>query len=329
MRNFTNKVWNAGKYILYNLQAVDDAEWKSLETPTFTAEELAALPLAERWVVSALHGVIDDCTRAHEKYDFIEAGRVVYDFLWSEFADWYIESSKVRLYSPDDAAKRSTRKVLVYVFDSLLRILHPYMPFVTEELWQALPHRGSALISARWPSEGLARDPQAEQQYQLLQATVRAIRNARSEYNVEISKKIAATVVAKDPSVLAALSAERALIASLAKLEVDEFQVVGERPAATEGGKKGGNAEVVVSEGLEALIPLAGLFDAAKELGRLEKQKGKLDKELGALVGRLSNKAFMDKAPANVVEEARGQQRQLQEQLDMVVDKIKQVKDMM
>jgi len=158
-RNFVNKLWNAGKYVLLMLSKADETEWEAAVSADFSKpEELAKLPLSERWVVSLLHQTIDSVTERFDKYDYNQAGITTYNFFWDEFADWAIEASKPRTYGDAAAAAATSRRVLVYVFERVLRLLHPYMPFVTEELWQALPHSGDALILAQWPSQGLPAD---------------------------------------------------------------------------------------------------------------------------------------------------------------------------
>ncbi|CAG9467326.1 unnamed protein product [Pedinophyceae sp. YPF-701] len=327
-RNFTNKIWNAGKFILFNLSQEDkvsDADYEALRGATVTdPAEIAALPLTERWIVSATHRCVDRVTALLEKLDMGEAGRQLYDFFWGEFADWYIEGSKTRLYSDDHATAQETRKVLVYVYDTLLRLLHPMMPFCTEDLWQAIPHRGEALIAAEWPEPGRYVDEGAIASFEALQATVRAIRNCRAEYGVEISKKIAATLVVEDEALRAEMASEVRAIAALAKLEEASVEVVGAAGEAAVGNG-GESVTLVVRDGVEVLVPLAGLFDAKKEMARLEKQKSKIEKELGSLKGRLGNKGFVEKAPESVVNEVKAQAAELEEQLAAVQEKMDKV----
>lgn len=321
-RNFTNKLWNAGKFVLFNLEKVDDAEWQRLAGVDLgSAESTAGLALPERWVVSALHRTVRESTAAHERFDFGEAGRLLYEFVWSDFADWYIEAAKARLYGGDEAAAAQTRAVLVYVYDKILKLAHPFMPFITEEMWQATPHVGEALIAAPWPSAEAAVDGAADAQFEALQAAVRAVRNTRAEYGVEPGRKIAATVRVDDAELRAALQAEAPVLALLAKLDAEQLTFVGSEEGAAMAGQKG-QIELVVGEGIEVFLPMAGLFDAAKEIERLQKQQSKLEKELAGLNGRLSNPKFVDKAPEKVVAEARQQAAEMGEQLAQIADKI-------
>eukprot|EP00873_Tetraselmis_striata_P015706 jgi/Tetstr1/435970/TSEL_024851.t1 len=325
-RNFVNKIWNAGKFLLFNLSEVDDAEWQRLCTVDFSESSAwEGLSLSDRWIIGHLHNTVDRMTALIDKNDYGEAGRTLYDFAWSDFADWYIESSKAATYSGDAAAQASVRGVLVYVYTSLLRLLHPFMPFVTEELWGALPHGPGPLIVAAWPKVSAHVDQAALDDYASLQATVRAIRNARAEYGVELGKKIPANIVASTADMQSCLQNELPVMALLAKLDPEASAVLGGMP---EGGADGA-VELVVKEGLEVLLPLAGLFDAEKERKRLQKQQAKLEKNLGGLKARLGNEKFVASAPAAVVDEVRGQVAEAEEQLAMVQSKLEQVEAML
>ncbi|KAL4517680.1 hypothetical protein Ndes2526A_g02065 [Nannochloris sp. 'desiccata'] len=338
-RNFTNKLWNAGKFVLFALDQAGVSphgekqhEWEVLskvasasKTEFNSPAALEVLALPERWIVSQLHAAVDAMTDAQESLDFGEAGRLLYEFVWSDFADWYIEAAKSRLYGADPEAAESTRKVLVYVYDTILRVSHPFMPFITEELWQAMPRSGPALIAASWPETSKIIDTDATAQFEALQAIIRSIRNARAEYGVEPGRKIAVTVVAADPELRAALAGEASVLALLARLEPEGLEFVSETKSgdsSTEVSDGAGQIELVVREGLEVLVPLAGLFDAAKEIERLQKQAGKLQKELEGFQARLSNASFVDKAPEKVVAEVKASAVEAAEQLAIINDKI-------
>ena len=195
-RNFANKLWNAGKYLQNVLSSLSKDEVNSLAVDgPLTANELATVPLAEKYIISTCHNLINDVTNDLETYNFGEAGRRIYEFLWDEYADWYIEISKIRMRDPVQA--KISRRVLVYVWDSCLKLLHPFMPFLTETLWQLSPHKGDSIMIADWPqtdSIKLASDNNAINGFKSLQALVRSIRNARAEYNVEAGKKIGALI---------------------------------------------------------------------------------------------------------------------------------------
>jgi len=319
-RNFINKLWNGGKFILFNLSEVEQPELDALADTSFTRAEIEKLPLAERWVISKLHMTVDQASAAYDRYDFGEAGRLGYDFFWNEFADWYIEASKSRMYGADPAMAAQTRKVLVYVYDRCLRLLHPFVPYVTEELWQAIPHSGKSISVAQWPAPGQFVDADAVANFDALQALVRSVRNVRAEYNVELGRKIPATVIASS-AFQAALGEEGDIVAKLATLDLERLQVVGpeEELDASEG------VRAVVRDGLEVFMPLAGLADPEKEIARLTKQAEKTEKNLAGLTARLSSSNFVDKAPAKVVDGVRQEQAEAQEQLRLIKERIVQM----
>jgi len=321
-RNFGNKLWNAGKFILLNLPPPQRPQ---LAAADFSSQaSLAGVPLTERWIVSTLHQVVARSTAAHEKLEMAEAGRLLYDFFWGDFADWYIEAAKAKLYSEDEEAKMTARSVLVYAFDCVLRLAHPFMPFITEELWQALPHQGPALIAASWPSASAAVDPVALEHFGVLRTMVVAIRNARDEYGVVPGRRIPATVIVADTALREALQAEAAALCLLAKLDNGSFSVAAETPAGDDSSR----ISLVVADGVEVVLPLEGLFDPAKEIDRLSNQLKKLEKELGGLKGRLSNEKFLAKAAPSVVEETRQQQADLQDKQQAIQAKLEQMQQL-
>ncbi|KAL6786011.1 TSV1 [Auxenochlorella protothecoides x Auxenochlorella symbiontica] len=321
-RNFTNKLWNAGKFVLHNISQVSDKEWAALAEVNFAdPTSRAELGLAERWVLLALDDTAAAMTAALERYDFGEAGRLLYEFVWSEFADWYVEIAKTRLYSSDASLAAKTREVLVYAYTSLLSLAHPFTPFITEELWSAFPPaiHSPALIVGRWPeTSGSDRDDLAAAHFAALQAAVRAVRNSRAEYGVEPGRRIPATVRAGDPALRAALQQESAAIALLARLDPGQLEF-----RDFEGPRNSSDhVQLVVSDGLEVDLPMAGLFDVDKELARLRKQQERLEKKRAALEARLARPGFADKAPTAVVAEVRGALAEAGQQLAAVQAKI-------
>ncbi|EIE27636.1 valyl-tRNA synthetase [Coccomyxa subellipsoidea C-169] len=361
-RNLTNKLWNAGKFLQMALGQAGPAYAEAAAAADFSRpESLAELSLSERWILSSLHQVVDRVTAAHERLEFGETGRAFYDFFWSQYADWYIESAKTRLYGADADAAASTRAVLVYTFRTLLALAHPIMPFVTERLWQTLPLAQGAerqqLIGAPWPSHAGAIDETAITQYQArlawldphkslaLQATVGAIRNARAEYNVELGRRIAARVTVASADLRAALDAELDVLCSLAKLDraqaclrprtfppAPHFQIqiiscphvmVSEPLAEAPSGS--GTIVLVVGEGLEVLLPMAGLFDVTKEVARLNKQREKLEKDLAGVAGRMANRKFMDNAPPAVVADTLRQKEEAEQKVAAILEKVQQM----
>ena len=317
-RNFANKLWNAGKYLQNTLSTLSPEERQALAvTGPMSRADLDALPLAERYIVSRCHELVMKVTQALEDYDFGDAGRQIYEFLWDEYADWYIEISKTRMKNERGALQ--ARKVLVYVWDRCMRLLHPFMPFLTEALWQLSPHVGDSIMTSHWPQEELEVlpvDEAAVAKFGSMQALVRAVRNARAEYNVEPAKKIAAYIVGSaDMRVL--LQAERAAISLLGRIDDAQLQIVSADllPAAM-----GQTVHLIVEDGLEVFLPMAALVDSAKELLRLGKQADKLKKDIDGLESRLVSKGFADKAPESVVNEVKGTIAEKREQL-VLVDK--------
>ena len=256
----------------------------------------------------------------------------IYEFLWDQFADWYIEISKTRLYEGAGGGGitelRSSRRVLVYVLDTSLRLLHPYMPYVTEKLWHHLPRTSkaanravNALMLADWPQmdDGapLPVDDGAVAAFKIFQVLTKAIRNARAEYNVEPGKRIAATVVARE-DVCEFLTPEIKSLVFLAKLDPDLVQVVqvGLDEAAASAAVD--SVKVVIQDGIEVFLPLSGLIDPVKERQRLERKATKLEKDITKLTGQLKSAGFVEKAPPALVEKARKELAELEDQASKI-----------
>jgi valyl-tRNA synthetase len=292
-RNFANKLWNMGRFVVSQLG--EDFE------PASEIDAYAdGLALADRWILSRLSQVTTKATDLLERWQLGEAGRQLYDFAWSELADWYLEAAKERLYGDDPAAAETTRQVLYHVLESTLRLLHPFMPFVTEAIWGHLPVRDGdfpALIVSRWPEAGAA-DEQAVADFDLLRDLVRGIRNARAEYDVAPGRKIAATVRGGERTAM--LAAQSATLASLARLD-PEALAIAEAPDAPEDA----HATVVAEGGVEAWLPLAGMVDLALERERLEGELEAARGEVQRLIKVLANEQFVSRAPEPVVQRER------------------------
>jgi valyl-tRNA synthetase len=292
-RNFANKIWNAARFVVTNLEgAVADGP--------FTERTLA-----DRWIVSRLDRLIAEVTELFDTYQYGEAGRRIYDFLWGEFCDWYIEACKIRLYGDDLAARSTAQATLVWVLDRALRLLHPYMPFVTEEIWQHLKAawiRGDcwqeSLMICRWPEAGGPFDDEAEGDMGLLMDLIRQIRNARAEFDVTPGKRVPATIAGADK--LEMLQAQRSLLTFLAK--VDDGQLTLTK-ALDEKPEKA--VALVAAEGVEAYLPLAGLVDLEQEIARLKKAVAGAEQEIRRAEGMLANESFTSKAPPEVVQRQR------------------------
>jgi valyl-tRNA synthetase len=277
---FVNKLWNAARFVLMNLEGEI--------APSY---DPATLPLPSQWIRERLDAAAAEVNEALAGFRFDQAANALYHFLWDEYCDWYVEISKVYLADPGSAPV--ARKVLVEVLESSLRLLHPMMPFVTEELWQRLPHEGESIMLAPFPKGSAMPSVSAPPMAELMEL-VTAIRTVRSEYGVDPKRRIDVTVVARDG---AAVQAQAAWIRQLARLE--RLEVVTEAPAATAGTIR----QHVGA--FEVQVPLAGLFDVAAERARLARELEKVQAEREGLAKRLDNPQFVDRAKPEVVAEAR------------------------
>ncbi|NLB96216.1 MAG: valine--tRNA ligase [Armatimonadetes bacterium] len=294
-RNFANKIWNAARFVLMNLG--EDAGQGMPSVPDPVDE------LADRWILSRLHRTIGEVNRAFEEYSFDEAARAIYSFLWSEYCDWYVELAKPRLRAGD----ATVRAVLVYVLDQSLRLLHPMMPFITEEIWQKLPGTGESIMIAQFPTADPARvDEDAERRMERVMAIITALRNARAEMNVPSSKAIPTAILGATPEDRGELEPVAGYIRSLARVESLQF----ESPEAMHQHKQALSAS---ADGVQLLVPLAGLVDLEVEVRRLNSELETLESELKRVNGKLANEQYVTKAPAAVVERDRQRQAELLE----------------
>ena len=301
-RNFTNKMWQAARFVLSNL----DTGYSVLD---IDQSLISNLQLPDRWILSRLNRLIQNVGRLFETYQYGEAGRQIHDFMWGEYCDWYIEASKVTLY--DEAAdKIVTQAVLLHVLETALRLLHPFMPFVTEAIWQALPdeaREGEALIVARWPEPDVALLDDAafagaEGRMELVMELVRSIRNRRAEYDVTPGKRIPAAIAAGDGA--GWLNEQRAVLCSLAKLDSDQLIIKPTIQAPDQA------ATVVVGD-VVCYLPLAGLVDLEAERKRLSSKLSEIEGRIARSEGLLAGD-FAQKAPAHVIQRERDKLADLQ-----------------
>lgn len=305
-RNFANKIWNASRFALMHLEGV-------------SAEDLQLndnLSTADRWILHRLNETIDDVTRLLTRYDFGEVGRVLYNFIWDDLCDWYIEFAKLPLYGEDEEAKRTTRAVLSYVLDQSLRLLHPIMPFITEEIWQHLPVEGKSIAIAAWPTTNDAfHAPESVREMQVLIETIRAVRNIRAEMEVAPKHQIE-LLVRPDADTEATMKNNEPAIRRLcgvSKLTVDPEL---ERPD---------KSMTAVVTGAELFLPLAGLVDIEKTVARLKAELKKLDAEVERVEKKLSNPGFVAKAPAHVVETERQKGEEYKEKREKVLARLREI----
>lgn len=298
-RNFANKIWNASRFALMNMEGYDkDAE-------------LAPYTLADKWILSRLQDTVKDVTGLLERFELGEAGRAIYDFIWSEVCDWYIEIAKPRLYNKEAAAERATAQhVLATVLVSAMKLLHPYMPFITEEIYQCLPHEAESIMISKWPvaDESLV-DPDAERGMNAIMDSIKAIRNMRAEVNANPGKKIPAIMLVSEDlrEVVAHNDSYIKLLGGIDNLEL--------RPL---NGEKPENAMATVVTGIEVYLPLAGLIDVEKETQRLSKELAAMEKDLQRAGGKLNNAGFLAKAPQDVIAKERAKYEELSGKIEAV-----------
>lgn len=307
-RNFANKLWNATRFLMMNMS-------DEITDSNFDVEKLH---YEDKWILSKLQKVIKSITEKIEKYDIGLAADDIYDFIWSDFCDWYIEIVKPVLYSDDVEEKTNTVKVLLYVLENILKLLHPFMPYITEEIWQALPNREEALIVSKWPEykEELVFEKE-ERATEYIENAIREIRNARSEMNIENSKKSNTLVYTKDPEVKEIFEEMKGLLLSLGysnSVEITEDE-----------GRKNSENIAIVLDRAEIQLPLKELVDFEKELKRLQKDKKDAEAELKRAKGKLSNQGFVSKAPAKLIEEEKEKVTKYEEILKTVEEQIAKV----
>ena len=308
--NFINKIWNASRYVLMN---VGDLNLDNLSIGQ-------DLTLADRWILARLQTTIADVTRLFERFEFGEAGRILYSFIWDDYCDWYIEMTKEQLQDKE-AANTTTKSILVFVLDQFLRLLHPIMPFVTEEIWQQIGGQDKSIVVADYPRVMEAyQDSQVEAQMAQLMELIRAVRTIRNEMNTPLSKPVDLYIKVQDATGQALLEANQAYIKRFCNPAQLVISQAPEHP------------EEVVTQVLsfaEILMPLKGLIKLEDELARLEGEQAKLEKEVARIDGKLSNEKFVSRAPEQVVAEERNKRQGYLSQLETVKERIQQVKDLM
>ena len=305
-RNFANKIWNASRFVIMNLadEPGGAPDYISFQPDSPPAE----LTVEDRWILHCYNEAVGQVTANLEEYELGEAARLVYEFLWNDFCDWYVELSKHYLYDKEKTAalreaRRRTRGILLFVLEGVLRLLHPFMPFISEEIWHYLPQRSSALIAASWPEEhSRLYFPAEAAAISLVQESIRAVRNLRSQVQLPPGQK-APVIMRPSPEAAAVLEQERRQLMRIAFIEPLTID-----PAAT----KPQQALVeIIGEEIEVYLPLAGVVDLEAERGRLEKELAQVERELRRTTGKLQNPGFVGKAPPEIVarEKARFEER--------------------
>ena len=285
MRNFANKIWNASRFLMMNL-AIDRCELPD------------RLELEDKWILSKLNSVIPEVTENMERYELGVAAQKVYDFIWDSYCDWYIELTKTRLQGEDEDSKLRAQQVLCYVLTETLKLLHPFMPFITEEIWQALPHSGDYLMLQQWPQHRAELDfPEEEKAMELIMDAIRGVRARRAEMNVPPSKKAQLTVSTLERAVF-----EQGIPFLKRLAYASDVTVEGVADAGSDDAMTAQGMVTVTTHAARLFMPLAELVDLEKEKARIEKELKKNRAELDKLEAKLGNPGFVNKAPAHVVE---------------------------
>lgn len=307
--NFINKIWNAARFSIMNIG--EDFKVEDVDLS-------GNLSLADKWILTRLNETIANVTDLSDKYEFGEVGRTLYNFIWDEFCDWYIEMSKIPMNGEDEAQKQVTRSVLTYVLDNTMRMLHPFMPFVTEQIWQNLPHEGETIVNASWPkvNDALTFDDSKETMQQLVEI-IKSVRQSRLEVDTPLSKAIPIFIKAKDDNIKETLLNNSNYIDRFchpSELTIDTDINIPEK------------AMTSVTTAGEVVLPLEGLIDMDKEIERLENELLKWEKELDRVNKKLANENFVNKAPEKVINEEREKKQTYQEKYDGVKLRINQLK---
>lgn len=307
--NFINKIWNAARFSLMNIG--DSFKFEDINLSS-------DLSVADQWILTRLNETIDTVTQLSDKYEFGEVGRVLYNFIWDEFCDWYIEMSKIPMNGDDEVQKNVTRSVLSYALDRIMRLLHPFMPFVTEHIWQNLPHEGESIVTSAWLTvdASLVFEESKDVMEQLVEI-IKAVRQSRLEVNTPLSKEIPIKIQAKNETIQQLLKTNQHYLERFCNpstLEIETQIDIPDKAMTT-----------VVAAG-EVILPIEGLIDMDKELERLEKDLQKWQKELDRVNKKLSNENFVNKAPEHVINEEKEKQVKYQEKYDGVKARIEQLK---
>lgn len=304
-RNFANKIWNASRFTLMNMDDYDPKANRGEHT------------LADMWILARLNETVDKVTSLLDKFELGEAGRYIYEFIWNEFCDWYIELAKPRLYNKENImSRRAAQSVLHEVLSKSMQLLHPFMPFITEEIWQCLPHDGKSIMLSEWPQvDRTYVDGDSCINMSIIMDAIKAIRNIRAEMNIQPGKRNPIVVQAVDSNIAELVIANQDYFKALAFVESVEVQPLNnEKPL---------DSVSAILSNMEIYLPIKGLLDVEKELQRLNKDLAGLQKEVDRLQGKLSNQGFIAKAPADVVALEQDKLRDYQEKYTSVSERIK------
>ena len=308
--NFINKIWNASRYVIMNLDGIEE--------PKLPAKD--QWQLSDRWILSRLNETVNHVTREFDKYNFGEAGRALYDFIWNDFCDWYIEMSKATLQGDNEQQKRNTQNILAYVLDQTLRLLHPIMPFVTEKVWLSMPHVGDSLVTAAYPVDHPEfEDTAAQKDMQLLIELIKAVRNMRSEANAPMSSAIDLLVQTDNKEVANVFEANWTYINRFCHAEKLEVGTSSELDIPTLSFSS------VITDAT-VYIPLAELVDLSDEADRLAKEVAKFESEVTRAEKKLGNEKFVANAPEAVITKQKASLADYQTKLAAANERLAQIK---
>lgn len=300
-RNFANKLWNAARFVLMNLDEVVEIDPDQLS-------------MEDRWIISRIGKISEETTRNLEQFDLGLAAQKIYDFIWSEFCDWYIELAKSRLYGEDAKARSQAQAVILKVLKDSLKLLHPFMPFITEEIWQHLPGTSSSIMREQWPRQAFSpADETAERGMELVMGLIKSVRNIRAEMNVAPSKKVRMILIGNDEE-RGVIEENGHAVRSLAN--VTSYHFAGDKSEIAS------DSATAIVEGVEIFIPMDDLVDYDKEYERLSKEKSKIEKELERVAMKLENEGFLRKAPQDLIDQEREKKTKFQEMYDKIEERI-------
>lgn len=309
-RNFANKIWNASRFVLMNLQGFKPDKL-----------ELDKLTTADKWILSRYTTLVEEVTRALENYELGMAAQKLYDFIWGEYCDWYIEMTKPRLYGEDQENKTTAQHVLWFVLENTLKLLHPFMPFITEEIWQHLPHIGDSIMVSEWPkADKSLKFEQEEKNIAVIMDIIRGIRNIRGEMNVPPGKKAAVIIRTATDETKSIIGEGEQYIKSLAS--VSDIKYIGSYEPAPQ------KVVTAVVAGAEVFVPLAGLLDVDMEVKRIRKEMGTAQKELERVLKKLENPGFLAKAPEDIINKEREKQAVYSEKYEKLKARLSMLTDM-
>jgi len=305
-RNFCNKLWNASRFVIMNLADMQPV-----------ALESAQLSLADRWILSRHSRMLAEVQRQLDGYNLAQAAEAIYDYVWGEFCDWYAEIAKIDLYTDGDNSRRKTVQTILHtLLDEILRTIHPFMPFITEEIWQRLPHSGETISRQPYPqARERWRDEEAEAQMSVLQTAITQIRALRAELSISPGQPVNVTVIVPDEETMSLIASQQQAITSLARVE--------ELNLATAPAKPPQAALLAVSEGMQICLHLPERLDIEEEIQRIRREIDELEKLRKRSVKKLQNSDFLNKAPAQVVNKEKEKLAEFDRDLQRLWDQVK------